>query len=82
MTPIPPNDKAIELLPCPFCGGGALLEHGNNGSDESYDCLISCPNEDCVCQPSLLDHPLYDGGTDDDAIAAWNTRAVLDEGGK
>lgn len=70
MTTKPKN----ELLPCPFCAGEATLSHGNNGSDETYDCLIECLNNDCPVQPSLLDHFKYDGGTDAPAIAAWNTR--------
>jgi Lar family restriction alleviation protein len=54
---------ATELKPCPFCGGEAALGGGPDGA------FVNCT--DCLASTNVL-HP--HGDTDDEAIAAWNTR--------
>jgi len=74
------------LLPCPFCGGEAsddgLMKwsealpdtHWDDGSEitKAYFCnCISCSVTNIVCSVGYQ--------TKAEAIAAWNTRAVLAE---
>lgn len=75
MTASPPNDKAIELLPCPFCGG-----------------IVHVVKAHCADMSDWIQHdtrPVPCGlegfgnfGDDIDVVTLWNTRAVLEEGGK
>ena len=51
--------KNKELLPCPFCGGEAALAYG------VYDRWIFCKK----CGASTKQYE-----TNEEAIAAWNTR--------
>lgn len=60
-----------ELLPCPFCGGEAVLYNGNYGwnvrcKDGKITVFTDCPAK----KTGEID---YD--TEEDAIVAWNTRA-------
>lgn len=58
--------EAVELLPCPFCGGDSHLGGGTDGS------FVNCT--DCLASTNIL-RP--EGQTDSDAIAHWNRRASL-----
>lgn len=54
-----------KLKPCPFCGGEAdILEHQFYGLSPTYG--VKCL--DCNCETFQFFE------TDDEAIAAWNTR--------
>ena len=61
-----------ELKPCPFCGGepstGFIDYEGDTwvGKHE-----VSCFNNKCVVQPNTDSYE-----TEEDAIKAWNTRAL------
>lgn len=57
-----------ELLPCPFCGRSAFMNHlrGAFGPDS---CVVGCTNPNCDVSPSSEEHI-----TEAAAIAAWNTR--------
>lgn len=56
-----------EIKPCPFCGGEATVEpwHGGRASKR----MVSCCAEDCSANPGVS------GGTEAQAIAAWNRRS-------
>ena len=54
-----------ELLPCPFCGGKALI-----GETLDYFWYAMCAKDDCL---QLLNH----FATKAEAITAWNTIAAL-----
>lgn len=57
------------LLPCPFCGGEAVLIEPN----EHWSCYhVHCVNECCIGWKSIEASFLVA----DKAIAAWNTRAT------
>lgn len=58
-----PESAAVELLPCPFCGGRAI-SHRNPGLARW---AVSCTQ--CDCKP--LNHCAR---TEAEAIAAWNKR--------
>ena len=63
--------KATEsLLPCPFCGSGAMFEHLENGSWS-----IGCADIDGDCMGF---QSLQSFATKTEAIAAWNNRAPSD----
>lgn len=54
------------LLPCPFCGGNAVLRDGD------FDWFVAC--EQCyIYSPSLRDEAHLERDT---AIAAWNRRST------
>ena len=60
----------MELKPCPFCGQMPDYEFMLDGTS------IECANPDCkMSEVSLWWEPW--GGTVDEAITAWNTRASL-----
>lgn len=59
------TDKT-ELLPCPFCGGGATIRAD---ADHSASFWIGCATDGCLG----CDHWEEDYA---EAIAAWNTRAL------
>lgn len=62
-----------ELLPCPFCGGEATIRH--DSTDAAYwgwdEWWVECINTQCLMQPESAG--TFD--TEEQAIAAWNTRA-------
>ena len=62
-------DKLIELKPCPFCGSAAVIE--DSGPIDKYRSgyQVRCPAINCP-----VDNPVAFGDTENDAIAAWNTR--------
>jgi Lar family restriction alleviation protein len=66
-----PLDEAVELKPCPFCGGGAELRemapYPNQRPGEYY---ATCPSCDIV-PDQAWSKPRAE------AIAAWNTRTIL-----
>ena len=55
-----------ELRPCPFCGGEAEIR----GTDSTS---IQCMNNQCIIGDPA---PFNDFTHRQDAIAAWNTRAI------
>ena len=57
--------KDDELKPCPFCGGEAATNHC-----VFYDYDVGCFNGECPVEPRTWSE------NKDEAIAAWNTRAV------
>ena len=66
-----------KLLPCPFCGEDAAIwyypaSERLNRKDSYY---VGCTNDNCGCE---MEHP---GGwkTHEDAVNAWNRRAVTSE---
>lgn len=52
------------LLPCPFCGLSPIHTHVYAGEE-----IVRCSNECCPASP------MSGGETEDEAFAAWNTRA-------
>lgn len=72
-----------ELLPCPFCGGKAVL--GSSGGQSEVDGYrrahtVTCKG--CGIHKLTFSKP-YEGPPEDEAIAsvieAWNTRSYEDE---
>ena len=57
---------APDLKPCPFCGGDVF--HIQSWEGDSHD--VGCFNSECPIKPNAW------AETEDEAIAAWNTRAV------
>lgn len=53
-----------KLKPCPFCGGEVKLQ------SDDYACQVICDNDDCLVAP------FEDFGDNEEAIKAWNTRAI------
>jgi hypothetical protein len=68
------TEKAMEMLPCPFCGG-VLNHYTDDGvSWWSHPTWDSRPSED---KNKLIQCPLYGWRAYDDrpdSIAAWNRR--------
>lgn len=67
--------SATDLLPCPFCGRGALLQEGDG---KFY---VACSNAECFValgerydRDAMPDHIFYD---EEAAASAWNTRAYV-----
>jgi len=84
MTDLKALDAAATLLPCPFCGGEAVLMcTGSPRAKRGW--YPSCRTANC---PAVTDEQDEQGGTHFDhwtqaeAITAWNTRklAVVDDG--
>jgi len=65
MTP-PRLDEGSALLPCPFCGSGADHTHIYAGEE-----IVRCSNMSCPASP------MSGGETEQEAFAAWNSRAAL-----
>jgi hypothetical protein len=73
-------ESEVKLLNCPFCGQGAVLyEH-----PEHIGFVVTCGNEEfdsngdsaCICTDLM---PIF--SAENEAIAAWNRRAPVKEGG-
>jgi Lar family restriction alleviation protein len=66
----PAQTSPVALKPCPFCGGGAVLDElfsrGEAKDPSAYNWFVHCTK--CTVQQTC-DH------TRDQAIAAWNRRA-------
>lgn len=54
------------LLPCPFCGGEAVIDQENNGIEMTYG--IHCPN----CHCAIIDTGTFN--TKQEVINIWNNR--------
>ena len=65
-------DTMVELKPCPFCGGKALLSHDHAGIGASY---IRC--EKCGLE-SIRFLKSFEIASDDKAVEFWNRRADND----
>lgn len=52
-----------DLLPCPFCGGKAEINHWRG------EWWVSCENDNCPVMAETLE-----GTSETEVIAAWNTR--------
>ena len=65
--------NVITLLPCPFCGGEAVLDKVDEGADYRpwFWYTVHCSNRDCVCADLCHEYE-----TEAEAIAAWNARAT------
>ncbi|TDB27360.1 hypothetical protein ATCM_06640 [Stenotrophomonas sp. ATCM1_4] len=68
------QQRARELLPCPFCGYAMAEEDGayqNDGfvAPQTPVWLVTCPDSDCNASVS--------GTSKESAMAAWNRRAAL-----
>lgn len=59
-----------ELLPCPFCGGDAIMETVHGKAVDEARRTVGCRNEECHGYMSFLTH-----SRQCEAAAAWNTRA-------
>jgi len=53
------------LLPCPFCGRGALVVACGDNREAA-----KCVNPECAVEPETDDF-----ATPEEAVTAWNTRA-------
>jgi hypothetical protein len=62
---------AIELVPCPFCGGRVMFRKALFVSDGCTDAIIHAEPTKC----GMTDFTTYT--TDESVITAWNTRAEL-----
>ncbi len=62
----------IDLKPCPFCGGSAELDADgpSGGNFPDPDFRVRCSNGDCPMPPCEY------AFTEEQAIAAWNTRTI------
>lgn len=59
-----------ELLPCPFCGGEAIVQPTYDIDTSERDGYFAwCSNYECECKPQTRDYL-----TEAEAIEAWNTR--------
>lgn len=68
------EDMVRELKPCPFCGKQPLIVCPDNSYGSA---MITC-GDDNECPVDLTAWgDLQTGETLDDAVKAWNTRAVL-----
>jgi Lar family restriction alleviation protein len=72
--------EEIALLPCPFCGGEAVVERrdvepqGDPWYGRKMEIIVICG----TCAATLFDQCFHEGFTDNAAaIAAWNSRAAL-----
>ena len=66
----------VELKPCPFCGGNAILAHDYTGLGMSY---IRC---ECCGIESVHFIKSFEVASDDLAIKYWNRRTDPTENGK
>ena len=65
------DNRTTEPLPCPFCGGEAVLHQTYDMDTGAVDGWFAwCDNDTCECKPETEQF-----FTEAEAIAAWNTRA-------
>lgn len=64
-----------KLLPCPFCGGEAVLMDDSPAPNLIYG--VGCGNTECL---AYTGYGLKLYGTEAEAVEAWNTRAAVTEG--
>ncbi len=58
----------VELKPCPFCGGEAILSESHTVADETFGlCFVFCKS--CRAETSLY-------SIKQEAIDAWNKRVM------
>jgi len=68
----------MELKPCPFCGGKAIMVTTGGMAFMSVKHkdpdthVVTCNNSECLVRPRLLNKGYK---TSADAVAAWNRRA-------
>lgn len=63
------TNETTQLARCPFCGGEAeCIEFDGYRPSSPKTYRVSCNDEDCTMQSAEY-------RTEEDAIAAWNTRA-------
>lgn len=58
----------IKLLPCPFCGGEAILR-GHCVFENAW--MVECQNKECKCKTEFAPK--------EEAIEIWNTRKPMQE---
>lgn len=61
--------KAIEPLPCPFCGAAAETELWHGGAKTKTH--VGCSDDTCEAHPGLC------AGTRAAAVRIWNRRAEM-----
>ena len=65
---------SVELKPCPFCGGEAVLTPGRESYSDGYNewaatvAVVGCGRNNCPACPAVADTEA------DDFIAIWNRR--------
>ena len=73
----------VELLPCPFCGGEAVMYHQSSKYTDCDGNFIHCL--ECGCRTKLFECFGNTGKTHSDtkreAIEVWNTRTPKERGG-
>ena len=73
-----------ELLPCPFCGGEAVMYHQSSKYTDYDGNYIHCL--ECGCRTKLFECLGTTGKTHKDtkaeAIKVWNTRTPKERGGE
>ena len=73
-----------ELLPCPFCGGEAVMYHQSSKYTDYDGNFIHC--RECGCRTKLFECFGNTGKTHSDtkreALEVWNTRTTKERGGE
>lgn len=64
-----------KLMPCPFCGGEAVLQHGGCGDFKKADgmAFVRCADCGSIGQKIKI---AYNYCADDEAVKAWNRRTL------
>ena len=70
-------NRAVELKPCPFCGGEAKMQFGwpaQQGKDRQKIVFVMCKT--CRCKTQTIRQAPYQAWEDCKryAVALWNTR--------
>jgi Lar family restriction alleviation protein len=71
--------SGLELRPCPFCGGEAIVRVGLHSFD---DAVVEC--QECSASGPIFDDSPHSGSgakayNTSEAITAWNTRQSADD---
>lgn len=78
MTSTRIDDAAVELSPCPFCGGdGILVPAPMHMIADCTDVYVRCQACDAIGPAVLYERDTAQDDPHPEAIAAWNTRAPL-----